>query len=86
MPSQWPADRYRCGSSIRARGDRRRRPAGTALGLANSLVFIAFFLVPIAIPGLLVFWSWAGVWLAAAFCALIAGPIFLRPEHGRKSA
>ncbi|WP_245465528.1 MULTISPECIES: hypothetical protein [unclassified Mesorhizobium] len=60
--------------------------AGTALGLANSLVFIAFFLVPIAIPGLLGFWSWAVVWLAAAFCALIAGPIFLRPEHGRKSA
>ncbi|WP_258119246.1 MFS transporter [Mesorhizobium onobrychidis] len=60
--------------------------AGTALGLANSFVFIVFFLVPIAIPGLLVFWSWTGVWLAAAFCALIAWPIFLRPEHGRKSA
>ncbi|WP_292219856.1 hypothetical protein [Mesorhizobium sp.] len=50
------------------------------------MVVIAFFLVPIAIPGLLVFWSWAVVWLAAAFCALIAWPIFLRPEHGRKSA
>ena len=53
--------------------------AGTALGLANSFVFVAFFLVPIAIPGLLVIASWTGVWLAAALCALIAWPIFLRP-------
>ncbi|TGQ34279.1 MFS transporter [Mesorhizobium sp. M00.F.Ca.ET.216.01.1.1] len=53
--------------------------AGTALGLANSFVFVAFFLVPIAIPGLLVLWSWTGVWLAASICALIAWPIFLRP-------
>ena len=53
--------------------------AGTALGLANSFVFIAFFLVPIAIPGLLVVWSWTGVWLAAAICALVAWPVFLRP-------
>jgi len=47
--------------------------------LANSFVFVAFFLVPIAIPGLLVIASWTGVWLAAALCALIAWPIFLRP-------
>ncbi|MBB6408387.1 MFS transporter [Mesorhizobium sangaii] len=53
--------------------------AGTALGLANSFVFVAFFLVPIAIPGLLVVGSWTGVWLSAAICALIARPIFLRP-------
>ncbi|CAN7416304.1 MFS transporter [Mesorhizobium amorphae] len=53
--------------------------AGTALGLANSFVFIAFFLVPAGIPGLLLVSSWAGVWLAAAACALIAWPIFLRP-------
>jgi MFS family permease len=57
--------------------------AGTALGLANSFVFIAFFLVPIAIPGLLVLWSWTGVWLAAAACALAAWPIFLPPVGGR---
>ncbi|MER8600318.1 MFS transporter [Mesorhizobium sp. M0904] len=60
--------------------------AGTALGLANSLVFIAFFLVPIAIPGLLVLCSWPGVWLGAAICALIAWPIFLPPTDSRKSA
>lgn len=53
--------------------------AGTALGLANSFVFVAFFLVPTAIPGLLILVSWTGVWLAAAACALVAWPIFLQP-------
>ena len=54
--------------------------AGTALGLANSFVFIAFFVVPTAIPALLLVWSWPGVWLVGAFCALIAWPILLRPN------
>jgi MFS family permease len=53
--------------------------AGTALGLANTFVFVAFFLVPIAIPGLLVIGSWSGVWLAAAICPLLAWPILPRP-------
>ncbi|WP_202302961.1 MFS transporter [Mesorhizobium sp. 131-2-1] len=53
---------------------------GTALSLANSFVFVGFCLVPIAIPGLLHLWSWSGVWLAAAACALVAWPIFLRPR------
>ncbi|MCZ8542982.1 MFS transporter [Mesorhizobium qingshengii] len=52
---------------------------GTALSLANSFVFVGFFLVPVAIPGLLHLLSWPGVWLSAAICALIAWPIFLRP-------
>jgi len=52
----------------------------TALSLANSFVFVGFCLVPIAIPGLLHLWSWSGVWLAAATCALVAWPIFLRPR------
>ncbi|RVA37440.1 MFS transporter [Mesorhizobium sp. M7A.F.Ca.US.001.01.1.1] len=52
---------------------------GTALSLANTFVFVGFFLVPVAIPELLHLWSWSGVWLAAAICALIARPIFLRP-------
>ncbi|MBZ9797481.1 MFS transporter [Mesorhizobium sp. ES1-4] len=51
---------------------------GTALSLANSFVFVGFFLVPVAIPGLLRLWSWPGVWLSAAACALVAWPIFLR--------
>ncbi|MFA6153390.1 MFS transporter [Mesorhizobium sp.] len=54
--------------------------AGTALGLANSFVFIAFFVVPTAIPALLLLWSWPGVWLVGAVCALIAWPILLRPN------
>jgi MFS family permease len=54
--------------------------AGTALGLANSFVFIAFFVVPTAIPALLLVWSWPGVWLVGALCAMIAWPIFLRPN------
>ncbi|BCG81676.1 MFS transporter [Mesorhizobium sp. 113-3-3] len=52
---------------------------GTALSLANTFVFVGFFLVPVAIPGLLHLWSWPAVWLSAAICALIAWPIFLRP-------
>jgi MFS family permease len=52
---------------------------GTALSLANSFVFIGFCLVPIAIPWLLVVFAWPGVWLAAAICAALAFPIFLRP-------
>ncbi|RUW68890.1 MFS transporter, partial [Mesorhizobium sp. M1E.F.Ca.ET.063.01.1.1] len=52
---------------------------GTALSLANTLVFIGFCLVPIAIPWLLLLFAWPGVWLAAAICAAIAWPIFLRP-------
>ncbi|RWM10745.1 MFS transporter [Mesorhizobium sp.] len=51
---------------------------GTALSLANTLVFIGFCLVPIAIPWLLLLFAWPGVWLAAAICAAIAWPIFLR--------
>ncbi|CAN7348298.1 MFS transporter [Mesorhizobium caraganae] len=54
--------------------------AGTALGLANSFVFIAFFVVPTAIPALLLVWSWPGVWLVGALCALTAWPILLRPN------
>ncbi|MBN9550355.1 MAG: MFS transporter [Alphaproteobacteria bacterium] len=52
---------------------------GTALSLANSFVFIGFCLVPIAIPWLLLVFAWPGVWLAAAICAALAWPIFLRP-------
>ncbi|MDG4880586.1 MFS transporter [Mesorhizobium sp. WSM4884] len=52
---------------------------GTALSLANTLVFVGFCLVPIAIPWLLLLFAWPGVWLAAAICAAIAWPIFLRP-------
>ncbi|CDX18442.1 Major facilitator superfamily MFS_1 [Mesorhizobium sp. ORS 3324] len=52
---------------------------GTALSLANTLVFVGFCVVPIAIPWLLLLFAWPGVWLAAAICAATAWPIFLRP-------
>lgn len=57
---------------------------GTALSLANSFVFIGFCLVPIAIPWLLLVFAWPGVWLAAAICAALAWPIFLRPLDSPK--
>ena len=54
--------------------------AGSALGLANTLVFVGFFLVPLSIPHLLAATSWVGIWMAAAACALVAWPILLKPE------
>jgi hypothetical protein len=52
--------------------------AGTALGLANTLVYVGFFLTPIVIPPLLVAGSWPGVWAAAGLCALVAWLLFPR--------
>lgn len=54
--------------------------AGSALGLANTLVFVGFFLVPLSIPHLLAATSWTGIWMAATACALVAWPILLKPE------
>ncbi|ABM35126.1 MFS transporter [Paracidovorax citrulli] len=44
--------------------------AGTALGMANTSVFIVCFLVPLLIPHLLAPWGWGAVWGAAAACTL----------------
>ncbi|CAN7664684.1 MFS transporter [Cupriavidus necator] len=52
--------------------------AGTALGLANTLVFAAYFAAPAAIPLLLDRGGWAGVWLLAGACAATAWPLFPR--------
>jgi MFS family permease len=52
---------------------------GTALGMGNTCAFVALFLTPLAIPGLLALWSWPAVWLVAAACGLIAIPLFPRP-------
>jgi MFS family permease len=54
--------------------------AGSALGLANTLVFVGFFLVPLSIPHLLAATSSTGIWMAATACALVAWPILLKPE------
>ncbi|XQU69463.1 MFS transporter [Cupriavidus sp. H18C1] len=52
--------------------------AGTALGLANTLVFVAYFVAPSAIPQLLDRSGWTGVWLVAGACAAMAWPLFPR--------
>lgn len=59
--------------------------AGTALGMANTAVFVACFLVPLAIPHLLSAQGWALVWLAAAACAVLAMGLLV-PRRARLSA
>ncbi|MDR5784028.1 MFS transporter [Caballeronia sp. LZ065] len=55
--------------------------AGTALGMANTAVFVGFFLTPLAIPHVLALGSWPLVWLAAGVCASLAWPLFPRPAR-----
>ena len=52
--------------------------AGTALGIANTAVYVGFFLTPLAIAHVLSFGSWTTVWLAAGLSALFALPLFPR--------
>ncbi|WP_431111237.1 MFS transporter [Variovorax paradoxus] len=49
--------------------------AGTALGMANTSVFLVCFVTPFSIPHLLTLHGWALVWLAASACALVAMPL-----------
>lgn len=53
--------------------------AGTALGMANTVVYAWLFLTPLAIPHLLAAGSWASVWFAGGLCALVAYPLFPQP-------
>jgi MFS family permease len=53
--------------------------AGTALGMANALVYIGLFLVPFTLPHLLAATSWAFVWLVGGLIALLVYPLFPRP-------
>lgn len=50
--------------------------AGTALGMANTAVYISFFITPVLIPHLLDLAAWRGVWCVAALVALAAWPLF----------
>lgn len=50
--------------------------AATALGMANTTVFVTLFLVPISIPFLVNQWNWSLVWLIAGICSLIAFVFF----------
>ncbi len=56
---------------------------GSVLGLANTVVFVAFFVVPLSIPHLLSATSWSGIWLTGALCALVALPLLPRPAQAR---
>jgi len=49
--------------------------AGTALGMANTSVFIFMFLAPVLVPRLLALQGWPWVWLAGSACALVALPL-----------
>jgi MFS family permease len=53
--------------------------AGTALGMANTIVYVGLFVVPFMLPHLLAASSWAVVWLAAGLVALVVHPLFPRP-------
>ncbi|MDB5765641.1 MAG: major facilitator superfamily transporter [Collimonas fungivorans] len=55
------------------------RNAGTALGMANTSVFVMCFLTPLAIPHILTFGSWSAVWLLGSACALVALRFFPKP-------
>ena len=55
--------------------------AGTALGMANTVVFMACFIAPLVIPRLLSMQGWPFVWLAAAGCALLAVPLLAPAMH-----
>ncbi|MBB5371436.1 MULTISPECIES: MFS transporter [unclassified Janthinobacterium] len=50
--------------------------AGTALGMANTAVYVSFFLTPVLIPHLLDLVAWRGVWCVSAVVALAAWPLF----------
>ncbi|WP_226939128.1 MFS transporter [Janthinobacterium sp. FT14W] len=50
--------------------------AGTALGMANTAVYVGLFLTPIAIPHLLAASNWPVVWWLAGLVALAARPLF----------
>lgn len=51
--------------------------AGTALGMANTSVFLVCFITPFSIPHLLALQGWPLVWLAASACALVAMPLLV---------
>jgi len=53
--------------------------AGTALGMANTAVFIGFFCTPVMIAQLLNVGAWWWVWAAAGLVALATRPLFPPP-------
>jgi MFS family permease len=59
---------------------------GTALGLGNTFAFGAYFVVPLAIPIVLAWSGWTGVWFATALSAGLAFVLFPGPDTGKRSA
>jgi hypothetical protein len=59
---------------------------GTALAMGNSGAFLAFWLVPSAIPMLLSAFGWPAVWLAAAACGALAWPAFAPVPLARRQS
>lgn len=55
--------------------------AGTALGMANTSVFIVCFAVPMMIPHLLSLQGWVLVWSACALCAVCARPLLAASQQ-----
>ena len=60
--------------------------AGTALGMANTIVYAGLFVTPLAIAHLLARTSWAIVWLVAGIAALSVHALFPRPAARRPVA
>ncbi len=57
--------------------------AGTALGLANTGVYLGLFATPLLITHVVAVASWPAVWLFAAACAVLALPLFAPPRPMR---
>ncbi|WP_373797854.1 MFS transporter [Achromobacter insuavis] len=55
--------------------------AGTALGLANTCVYLGLFLTPLALPRLVAATSWPLAWLAAGGAMLAVLPLLPRPAR-----
>lgn len=56
--------------------------AGTALGLANTCVYLGLFLTPLALPHLVAVSSWPLAWLVAGAAMLTALPLLPRAARG----
>ena len=55
--------------------------AGTALGMANSCVYLGLFLTPLAIPHVVAASSWPAAWVLAGALMLAALPLLPRPAR-----
>jgi MFS family permease len=56
--------------------------SGTALGMANTCVFVVCFVTPLAIAHILALQGWPLVWLLAALVACVARPLLTAGRSG----